>query len=71
MSDIADQADQEIETNIALFVALQRRRGTIVIPDDWDGLCTACGEEITPEPRKALGYSTCLECQQDKERFRA
>lgn len=67
MSDIADRADQEIETNIALFVALQRRRGIIIVPENWDGLCVDCGEEIAPKARKKHGYINCLVCQQEKE----
>lgn len=63
MSDIADKADKEIETNLALFLALQLRRGTIVTPENWDGQCTECGGDVMPPARKQLGHVTCIECQ--------
>lgn len=69
MSDIADSADREIETNLALDLALQLRRGTVVVPEDWDGRsCVDCGEEIKPLARAKLGRVTCLPCQAEKER---
>ena len=71
MSDIADNADKEIETNLALDLALQLRRGRVVVPAEWDGkTCVDCGEEIKPPGRAEIGYINCLDCQADKERAR-
>lgn len=67
MSDPADLADKEIETNLSLALALQLRRGKIIPPENWDGLCVDCGDEIQPRARKKHGYINCLACQQDKE----
>ena len=70
MSDIADKADKEIETNLALFLALQQRSGKVTRPEDWDGFCTDCGDEVMPRERLKLGYVTCITCQEFKERGR-
>lgn len=67
MSDPADLADKEIETNLSLALALQLRRGKIVTPENWDGLCVDCGEDVLPKARKKHGYINCLACQQSKE----
>jgi RNA polymerase-binding transcription factor DksA len=69
MSDIADKADKEIETNLLLALALQHRRGTVTPPEGWDGkTCVDCEDEITPPGRVALGCVTCFECQQLREK---
>lgn len=69
MSDIADNADKEIETNLQLAIALQLRSGTIVPPDGWDGRsCVECDEQVWPPKRLELGYVTCVSCQEGIER---
>lgn len=68
MSDIADNADKEIETNLALDLALQLRAGKVVPPAGWDGhSCVDCDEEVRPPARLALGYFTCITCQTARE----
>lgn len=68
MSDIADNADKEIETNLALAIALQLRSGTVVPPDGWDGMsCVDCEGPVTPAGRLELGFYTCLACQVERE----
>ena len=36
-------------------------------PDNFDGLCEDCGEDI-PSPRLKFGATTCVTCQTHRER---
>lgn len=50
--------------------AIQRARANLpVLPLNWDGLCTACGDPV-PVARINFGASTCVTCQSHLERRR-
>lgn len=39
-------------------------------PDNFDGMCEECGDEI-PAPRIKFGATTCIICQTRRERLRS
>lgn len=63
MSDCADRADVEIQRE--LDAALSRIQH--IEPSQGSKYCKICEEDI-PEARAALGYSICIECQEERER---
>ena len=62
MADIADRAALYIERG--LDAALQRI--DVPNPDDGADRCELCGDDVPPA-RSALGYSTCITCQEEQE----
>lgn len=68
MSSIDDEASKLEEIQRELSLQAQLGKGSPEPPHDWDGVtCSECGGDIVPA-RLALGFHTCIDCQEYIER---
>lgn len=65
MADEADRAQQVIDEDLENKIAAAR--GHVPVPGSGATVCQ-CGSDI-PQPRADAGYTTCIDCQRDKEHW--
>ncbi len=63
---ILEFVEEQLQQDLEEQVAKVRRAAVVKVPDDFDGSCTECGEDI-PKGRLKTGAITCIECQNRKE----
>lgn len=59
---LLEYVEGQLQADLDEQVAKVRRDANVRIPDDFEGECVECGDEI-PTGRLKTGAITCIECQ--------
>ena len=63
--DNADRAQEQMERALADFSAARLK--PMIVPPEFVQLCEDCGESVG-EKRQGYGFTTCIDCQRERER---
>lgn len=64
---ILESVEEQLRAGLEEEVAKVRRAAVVPIPDDFEGECVDCGDQI-PMGRLKTGAITCIDCQTMKEK---